>query len=128
MPNIRYVIRDISAEKSSLGKVVINNLTPGMVIVADVRDRSGRLLLGAGTELDDRNIRILRTWGVIEVEVAGAVKDGTGAISTNSVDPVRFAAMERKVAPLFSHTDLNHPAVRELLQMRILREAGNADH
>jgi hypothetical protein len=111
-----------------LGKVVINNLTPGMLLGADVRDRSGRLLLKAGTELDDRNIHILRTWGVAEVEIAGADEGGTDAKVSDIVDPVRFAALERKLAPLFRHSDLNHPAIRELLHMRISREAKYVDH
>jgi hypothetical protein len=106
-----------------LGKVVIKNLTPGMLLGADVRDRSGRLLLKAGTELDDRNIHILRTWGVAEVEIAG-----TDAKVSDIVDPERFAALERKLAPLFRHSDLNHPAIRELLHMRISREAKYVDH
>jgi hypothetical protein len=110
-----------------LGKVVINNLAPGMVLGSDISDRSGRLLLKAGTGLDDRNIYILRTWGVIEVEIAVADNDSVDAKSLNPIDPARFAAMEGKVAPLFRHSNLNHPAIRELLQMRIMREAEYAD-
>ena len=111
-----------------MGKVVINNLTSGMVLGADVRDRSGRLLLGAGTEFNDKNIYILRTWGVIEVDIAGAENDSVNSKSSCHIDPVRFAAIEKKVAPLFRHTNLNHPAIKELLQMRIMREAEYVDH
>ena len=106
-----------------LGKVGINNLTPGMILGADVRDRSGRLLLGSGTELADRHIYVLRTWGVIEVEIAGADDDSAGTNFSNAIDPEKWEAIASEITPLFHYTDQNHPAVKELMRMRILREA-----
>lgn len=34
-----------------------------MVVGADVQDRHGRLLLGAGTELTRKHLMVFRTWG-----------------------------------------------------------------
>lgn len=42
-----------------------------MVLAADVHDRTGRLLLGAGVELDRKRIVILMTWGVTEADILG---------------------------------------------------------
>ena len=128
MSNVFIYEEIFQTEKYILGKVVINNLSTGVVLGADVCDRSGRLLLRAGTELDEKNIYILRTWGVVEVEVAGAENDSMGSKSICHTDPVLFAAIEKKVAPLFRNSNLNHPAIKELLQMRIIREAENVDH
>ena len=106
-----------------MGKIHTNNLAPGMILGADIRDRSGRLLLGAGTELSERHLYILRTWGVIEVEIAGADDNKEDLKSGKSVDPALWAAVEREITPLFRHADNNHPAIKELMRMRILREA-----
>jgi len=108
-----------------LGKVIINKLTPGMILGEDVRDRSGRLLLGSGTPLTERHLYILRTWGVIEVDITGADDDSLDPNSANSIDSARWAAIEREIAPLFHYTDKSHPAVMELMRMRILREAAH---
>lgn len=108
-----------------MGKILTDKLVPGMILGADVRDRSGRLLLGSGTELNDRHLYILRTWGVVEVEITGADEDGIDPNSGNEIDPVLLAAIEKEIIPLFSFTDNSHPAVKELMRMRIIREAAH---
>lgn len=108
-----------------MGKILTEKLSPGMILGADVRDRSGRLLLGSGTELNVRNLYILKTWGVIEVEIAGDEKGDNDPNSANSIDPARWAAIEKEITPLFSYMDSSHPAVKELIRMRIMREAAD---
>jgi hypothetical protein len=109
--------------KNILGKVTLDNLTPQMVLGADVRDRSGRLLLGGGTELTERHLYILRTWGVVEVEIVG-IEDGcTDTKAPETIDPKLLEPIESKIYPIFSHTDKEHPAIKELMRMRIIREA-----
>jgi hypothetical protein len=110
-------------EKNRLGKVTLDNLTPLMVLGADVRDRSGRLLLGAGTEVTERHLHILRTWGVVEVEIVG-IEDGcTDTETLETLDQELLESIERTITPIFYHTDRDHPAIRELMRMRITREA-----
>lgn len=41
----------------------------GMRIGKDVCDRSGRLLVAAGTLLEQRQLRILKSWGVAEITI-----------------------------------------------------------
>jgi len=52
-----------------MSTVPIDELKIGSVISADVKTKQGRLLLVAGTRLEDRHIKILKTWGVYEVPV-----------------------------------------------------------
>jgi len=108
-----------------LGKILTDNLAPGMFLGADVRDRSGRLLLGRGTELNERHLYILRTWGVVDVEIAGAEEGGNDPKTAKTIDPALWAAVEKKIAPLFLHADNSHPAIKELMCMRIMREAAD---
>jgi hypothetical protein len=110
-----------------VGKVHTDNLSPGKILAADVRDRSGRLLLGAGTELSERHLNILRTWGVVEVEIAGSEDGECDLNSSNPIDSALWDAIEKEIAPLFRHTDNTHPAVKELMRMRIVREAAHGN-
>lgn len=110
-----------------MGKIPTDNLIPGMVLASDVRDRSGRLLLRGGTELNDRHLYILRTWGIIEVELAGADEDSESPGPANGIAPELSSAIEGEITPRFRHADLTHPAVRELLRIRIDREACHGD-
>ncbi len=106
-----------------MAKIATDNLLPGMVLAADVRDRSGRLLLKDGTELTERHLYILRTWGVVEAEVAGAEEDEGSPVDTEAFDPERWAILEEEITPFFRLADLSHPVIRELLRIRIAQEA-----
>ena len=111
-----------------MSKVPINNLIHGMVLAADVRDRNGRLLLKDGTELTDKHLNILRTWGTVEAEVVGASENQDGRACADAIDPELLVGIEAEITPLFRHTDLTHPAIKELLHIRIVREACHGDH
>lgn len=111
-----------------MGKILTDNLAPGMLLASDVLDRSGRLLLKTGTELTDRHLYILRTWGVIEADIVGAEDNFACAAPDKAIDPMLWSTLEDKIMPLFLHTDLSHPAMNGLLCMRIQREARNGNH
>ena len=106
-----------------MSKVPTENLIPGMILAADVRDRNGRLLLKAGTELTEKHLYILRTWGTVEADILDSDDNQENTGSTNAIDSELWAAIEEEITPLFSHTDLTHPAIKELLRIRIVREA-----
>ena len=111
-----------------MGTVPTEQLTSGMVLAADVRSRNGRLLLKGGGELTDGQLLILRTWGIQEVEVVGSgVEAKTPAPSPCAeVDPTALAAARAALLPLFRRTDLEHPAMAELLRLAALRKVLHA--
>jgi hypothetical protein len=104
-----------------VGKIAIENIETGMVLASDVRDRSGRMLLGAGAELTQKHLIIFRTWGVLEVDIAGRGSDSAAQIPAD-VDPLELVAAEEALVPLFRYTNRNHPAVIELMRLAALRK------
>lgn len=50
--------------------------TPGMVLARDVKNKDGRHLMDAGIALGEKQIRILRMWGILEVAVQGEEAGG----------------------------------------------------
>ena len=105
-----------------MGKVAIENIETGMVLASDVRDRSGRMLLGAGAELTQKHLGIFRTWGVLEADIAGLGNDDAADQIPADVDPLELAAAEQALVPLFRHTNLKHPAIIELIRLAALRK------
>jgi len=105
-----------------VGKVAIENIETGMVLAADVHDRSGRMLLGAGAELTQKHLVIFRTWGVLEADIAGQGNDESASQIPADVDPLELAAAELELASLFRHTNLGHPAIVELMRLAALRK------
>jgi hypothetical protein len=105
-----------------MGKITIENIETGMVLADDVHDRSGRLLLGAGAELTQKHLVIFRTWGVSEADIVGLGSDETADQLPADVDPHELADAEKALAPLFRHTDRQHPAIIELMRLAALRK------
>lgn len=105
-----------------MGKVAIENIETGMILAGDVRDRSGRMLLGAGAELTQKHLLIFRTWGVLEADIAGQGSDEVADQIPADIDPLELAAAEQELTSLFRHTNLGHPAIIELMRLAALRK------
>jgi hypothetical protein len=105
-----------------MGKISFETLKPGMKLASDVIERSGRVLLRAGTEITEKHLDILRKWGVTEVDALGVSADSPGQ-ELEAMDPELLVEAEMKARRLFRHTDPDHPAVGELLRLCALRLA-----
>ena len=109
--------------------VPIDQLASGMVLSDDVRDATARLLLSKGLCIEARHIRLLKMWGVFEVQVQGP--DPVPQAPPASADPERLEAVEGAVNRLFINLDREHPAVQEILRLsvahRMTRGAGPTD-
>ena len=107
--------------------VHIDNLAPGMVLSRNICDRSGRLLLPSGAELNEKHFAIFRMWGVLEAEIVGEnVGEEPEATPGPELDPSLVAAARDEVELLFVHNDLEHPAIKELMRLCIERRAAHA--
>jgi len=105
-----------------MGLVALDNLEIGMVLAADVLDRNGRMLLGAGAELNQKHLGIFRTWGVAEADIAGIDYVNTETPLPAEIDPAALAAAEESLLPHFKHSGTGHPALRELLRLAAIRK------
>ena len=56
-------------------RVNIADLKPGMVLAHSVRNHQGVMLLGSGARITKKNIRIFKSWGVIDVSVVGELDE-----------------------------------------------------
>lgn len=93
----------------------VDKIQPGMRLAADVRDQNGRVLLAAGHELTERHVRIFRMWGVTEAEIKRDDRDDALVPATHP-DPAA-ENLEDQAEFRFRHSDLNHPAVKELYRL-----------
>lgn len=105
-----------------MGLVALDNLETGMVLASDVLDRNGRMLLGAGAELNQKHLTIFRTWGVAEADIAGIDSADTEPQLPAEIDPAELAAAEAALQAHFAHCGTQHPALRELLRLAAIRK------
>ena len=110
-----------------MSKINLDAITVGMILAADVKERSGRVLLRAGTELTERHLNIFKTWGVTEAEIESVGQDeaavNAAAQVTSQIDPQALEKAEKYVDELFALTDKTQPPVRELMRICTLRKA-----
>lgn len=108
--------------------IPIDRLEAGMTLKSDVCDRSGRLLMPAGSELGDKQLKIFRTWGITEADILlgpdDLLTDETDIEYT--VDPVVLAEAEQAVAELFHFNDPQHPMIHELMKVILKRRIADA--
>jgi hypothetical protein len=109
----------------SMGLLSIDNLAEGMVLGSDIHDRSGRLLLGSGTELNARHIRMFRTWGITEADIVGIDDQYCGTSPAADIDPACLKSADIELRPLFRNTDLSYPPMGEIYRLCLLRKVQN---
>lgn len=114
-----------------MGKVSVNNLKPGMTLNSDVVDISGRLLLGNGTEIDEKHINIFKIWGIVEVDIAGTEENETETYNDLHADISTISKAEKDLTEIFHHTDPHSPVIKELFRIalrnkvRVMTEGGS---
>lgn len=92
--------------------VPMAELQTGMILLREVRDMSGRLLLGKGEAITDRHLRIFRAWGVAEADVQEPKLPDTPVEEAppQEVEPT----FDPRIRALFKHADLTHPFMKQL--------------
>ena len=107
-----------------MGRISVENVKFGMVLSSDVQDHRGDVLLRAGENIQRKNLRIFKMWGITEVDVLDIYAEG---VEHGGAEPLETAApvdVKSQVEQLFQHTDSSHPAVKELVRIRMKRLVG----
>ena len=60
-----------------MGKIGVNQLSEGMIVDDPVSDFHGTILMQKGTAITPNGIKILKTWGVLEVSIDEASEKST---------------------------------------------------
>jgi len=100
----------------------ISNIKPGQIVSADVKDRSGRILLAANAELTEDNIKIIKSWGVVEIEVNGEINDAVADPSLTKVNPEQLQDIDLELSKRFRFLNKSHPFIHELFEICLRRQ------
>ncbi len=106
-----------------MGTINVGDLQAGMVLASEVKNMNGQLLMPSGLSITEKHLGLLKAWGITEVDVEGVNKEDVVSQATAQMDPAILAAAEASTRELFKNTDMNHPAIVELLNLCVLRKA-----
>lgn len=96
--------------------VKVDDLSPGMVLAADLTTPQGRRLLSRGAPLAEAHIRACKIWGVVEADVAGGA--ARAAAEPQGIAPAEAKDTANRLAQAyFCLNDPRHPIVMEALKL-----------
>jgi len=98
-------------------------LQEGMITAADVRNLDNMLLIPEGCHLSDRQINILCSWGIeeIEVEATAGVEEAGDPLARLSPEVV--AALMDELKARFWSLDESSPVQMEVFKLALHRQA-----
>ncbi len=98
----------------------VDKLKEGMVIKKDVTAPTGRFIMASGATVEPRHLKLLKSWGVVEVEVEG--DDEPDAMP--QIPPMSRSDLTKGVAyldHLFSICGRGTPVLKELSRLATIR-------
>ena len=104
-------------------RVKSEELQPGMVVAGDVKNIDGMLLAPAGCELSERQIDILQTWGVTEVEIEASEEQARARDPLSQLPPETLAKITADLRARFWRPDEFGPVPAEIFKLMLLRQA-----
>jgi HD-like signal output (HDOD) protein len=106
-----------------MGIINVAELKPDMVLAEDLANLNGRFLLAKGTKLTPKHLMILKMWGVIEANIENVSRVDIEANAISRLEPAVIEEVRQSLTGPFQHTDIEHPAIRELFRICCIREA-----
>ena len=101
-----------------MGMIHINKLEPGMVLADEVRDLSGKLLLGKGKTIQPDHFRVFKIWGVTEINICG--NNGKKKESKPDFNLEQYKKSKKITRQVFRYNDCEHPAIKEIFRLSVL--------
>ncbi|MCP4158014.1 MAG: HDOD domain-containing protein, partial [bacterium] len=113
--------REDVVKPANAALIRVDELKSGMSLAEDVKHFNGRLILKKETVLEQRDIRIIKMWGITEamIERAG---DHDGR-DDNEPDPGILQKLEPVISDHFRFTKFSHEFNRELYRLSLLHNA-----
>jgi hypothetical protein len=104
-------------------KLKLEQLKPGMVVAAGVKNMDDMLLIPPGCELTERHLNILETWGIAEVDVQVAEEAQEPADPLSRLSATQAARLESEIRALFWELDKSNPVQQNILNLMMRRQA-----
>jgi hypothetical protein len=102
----------------------IEDIEPGMILGAEVKDRTGRVLLSKGTEITEKHLSIFKMWGVIDAVIENADKEKIEAKAAAALEPEDLAEAQQEVEAIFRFVEeQDNPFIVELKRLGGIRIA-----
>jgi len=108
-----------------MSRLSIDDIQIGMILDEAIKNSNGVTLLPAGVEIGEKHIKAMKMWGIPDVKIQ-ADNDNHNSDEEQVLDPEKFKIASAEMSERFRHTDLEHPAMRDLFKIATIRHAKNS--
>ncbi len=102
-------------------RIALSKAETGMIVTEDVKGPKGQPLLGSGVELNEKHLRILKTWGVQHITVEG--EEAEDAASNIKLPNDCLEQAVELMKPVYRHTNSKNPIIQQLAKQSVYHEA-----
>jgi len=99
-----------------MGVLSINDLKGGMVLASDVSNKHSNILLKKGDMLNGKNIILLKSWGITEVDIEGVDRDQVEKKEMEGFSTDIMESIEKELKDLFP-SFIDNPLMEELYRV-----------
>ena len=97
--------------------ISVADVVAGLVVEEDVKDRNGRLIISCGITIEEKHLRILKTWGVTKIAVQSAQKTPAPEV-VDKASPEYIEAV-KMIRRRFRFNPGKHPLIALLKDMAV---------
>ena len=105
-----------------MGIINLEYIQEGMILAADIKERSGRVLLSGGSIITEKHLRVFRMWGITEADIKGIETDELAANMAAQLDQHLLQEIEAQTRERFCRVDMDHPFIKELFRLLTIRQ------
>lgn len=105
-------------------------IQPGMVLADDIYDFQGRFILGKGVELNEKHLRIIKTWGLTEISIVDEEGPPPAVPEADSPYPQLTQRIEDYLRSRLRFNNFDNPVITELVRCcstRLLKSHNTVD-
>lgn len=108
-----------------MGELNVDFLKSGMVLACDLQDSMGRFLLGKGSVIEEKHIRIMKMWGITAADIEGEDREHAAREELRQIEPELLVKIREYVNAFFCEPEKpgEHDALKEIRRLCILRTA-----
>ena len=107
-----------------MGLVNVSDLKPGMVVLSEVSNKHSNVLLKKGDSLTEKNIVLLKSWGITEIDIATVENQQSGTEENAVLSPETMESIEQEI----KERALLYVAATRAKQTVLITSSGRPSH
>ena len=119
-----YLCEDYLNEQKEgkMGIINMEYIQEGMILAANIKERSGRVLLAKDSAITEKHLRVFKIWGITDADIKGIETDELAANVAAQLDQHLLQEIEVQTRERFYHVDMDHPFIKELFRLLTIRQ------